>query len=64
MLINKKKAMTDDYEQKCSDLSNNINNINRNILLKLTFSTLNRLKTLSGNKFMEHVIDADDVKPE
>ena len=66
MLINKIKTMTEDYEQKCSDLSINLNNINRNLhLIEVDFfNALNGLKTLSGNKFMEHVIDVDDVKPE
>ena len=66
MLINKIKSMTEDYQKKCSDLSINLNNINRNLhLIEVDFfNALNGLKTLSGTKFMEHIIDADDKKPE
>ena len=66
MLINKIKSMTEDYQQKCSDLSINLNNINRNLhLIEVDFfNALNGLKTLSGTKFMEHVVDTDDQKPE
>ena len=66
MLINKIKTMTEDYQQKCSDLSINLNNINRNLHLIHVdfFNSLNGLKTLSGNKFIEHVVDPDEKKPE
>ena len=66
MLINKIKTMTEDYQQKCSNLSLNLNNINRNLhLIEVDFfNALNGLKTLSGNKFVEHVIDLEDKKPE
>ena len=62
MLINKIKSMTEDYQQKCSDLSINLNNINRNLhLIEVDFfNALNGLKTLSGNKFMEHIVDPDE----
>ena len=66
MLINKIKIMTEDYQQKCSDLSLNINNINRNLhLIEVDFfNSLNGLKTLSGTKFIEHIVDPDEVKVE
>ena len=66
MLINKIKMMTEDYQQKCSDLSLNINNINRNLhLIEVDFfNSLNGLKTLSGTKFIEHIVDPDEVKVE
>ena len=66
MLINKIKAFTEDYIQKCSDLSLNLNNINRNLhLIEVDFfNSLNGLKSLSGSKFIEHVIDTEDQKPE
>ena len=66
LLINKIKAFTEDYQQKCSDLSLNLNNINRNLhLIEVDFfNSLNGLKSLSGSKFIEHVIDAEDQKPE
>jgi len=66
MLINKIKSFTEDYQQKCSDLSINLNNINRNLhLIEVDFfNALNGLKTLSGNKFIEHVVDNEDKKPE
>ena len=62
-LINKIKSLTEDYQQKCSDLSINLNNINRNLnLLEVDFfNSLNGLKTLSGVKFIEHVVDQDEV---
>ena len=65
MLINKIKTMTEDYQQKCSDLSINLNNINRNLhLIQVDFfNTLNGLKTLSGTKFVEHVVN-DEINPE
>lgn len=58
--------MTEDYQQKCSHLSINLNNINRNLHLIGVdfFNALNGLKTLSGHKFIEHVIDTDDTNPE
>ena len=66
ILINKIKHMTEDYQQKCSDLSINLNNMNRNLhLIEVDFyNTLNGLKTISGKKFIEHVIDTEDIKPE
>jgi len=66
MLINKIKQMTEDYQQKCSDLSINLNNMTRNLhLIEVDFfNTLNGLKTISGSKFIEHLIDAEDRKPE
>ena len=66
MLINKIKMMTEDYQQKCSDLSLNINNINRNLhLIEVDFfNSLNGLKTLSGTKFIEHIVDPEEVKVE
>ena len=65
ILINKIKQMTEDYEQKCSDLSINLNNITRNLYLIEVdfFNTLNGLKTISGKKFIEHVIDTEEVRP-
>ena len=58
--------MTEDYQQKCSDLSINLNNMTRNLhLIEVDFfNTLNGLKTISGSKFIEHLIDAEDKKPE
>ena len=66
ILINKIKQMTEDYQQKCSDLSINLNNMTRNLhLIEVDFfNTLNGLKEISGKKFIEHVIDTEDVKPE
>ena len=66
MLINKIKSMTEDYQQKCSNLSLNLNNINRNLHLMEVdfFNALNGLKTLSGTKFIEHIVDTEDKKPE
>ena len=66
ILINKIKQMTEDYEQKCSDLSINLNNMSRNLYLIEVdfFNTLNGLKMVSGKKFIEHVIDTDEPKPE
>ena len=66
ILINKIRQMTEDYQQKCSDLSINLNNMTRNLhLIDVDFvNTINNLKTISGNKFIEHIIDIDDVKPE
>ena len=65
-LINKIKQMTEDYQQKCSDLSINLNNMTRNLhLIEVDFfNTLNGLKTISGTKFIEHIIDTEDTKPE
>ena len=66
ILINKIKQMTEDYQQKCSDLSINLNNMTRNLhLIEVDFfNTLNGLKEISGKKFIEHVIDTEDIKPE
>ena len=65
ILINKIKQMTEDYQQKCSDLSINLNNMTRNLhLIEVDFfNTLNGLKEISGKKFIEHVIDTEDIKP-
>ena len=62
MLINKIKSLTEDYQQKCSDLSVNLNNIKRNLnLIEVDFfNSLNSLKTLSGTKFIEHIVDQDE----
>ena len=65
-LINKIKQMTEDYQQKCSDLSINLNNMTRNLhLIEVDFfNALNGLKIVSGQKFIEHLIDTEDIKPE
>ena len=65
LLIQKLKAFTEDYQNKCGILSNNIQNFSRNLsLLEVDFyNSMNSLKTMSGNKFIEHVIDEDEVKP-
>ena len=66
ILINKIKQLTEDYQQKCSDLSINLNNMNRNLhLIEVDFfNTLNGLKSISGKKFIEHIIDTEDIKPQ
>ena len=66
ILINKIKQMTEDYQQKCSDLSINLNNMTRNLhLIEVDFfNALNGLKIVSGQKFIEHLIDTEDIKPE
>ena len=65
LLIQKLKAFTEDYQNKCGILSNNIQNFSRNLsLLEVDFyNSMNSLKIMSGNKFIEHVIDEDEIKP-
>ena len=65
LLIQKLKSFTEDYQNKCGILSNNIQNFGRNLsLLEVDFyNSMNSLKIMSGNKFIEHVIDEDEIKP-
>ena len=64
LLIQKLKSFTEDYQNKCGILANNIQNCSRNLsLIEVDFyNSMNSLKTMSGNKFIEHVIDENDTR--
>ena len=64
LLIQKLKSFTEDYQNKCGILANNIQNFSRNLsLIEVDFyNSMNSLKTMSGNKFIEHVIDENDTR--